>query len=594
MNPIKQNPTRIASAIPEQQLEKPKDQARRIAQIFRQECISIITKYSVSTMIMRFTIPAIIHNVQFERKIEISQDDGDAALKITKIPILFHSLLLNSLLIFDDIGSNADIQRFSSGLAKTITHLVSDTESGTVWMYDQNWYNSGDIVPDQVTPASDATLLVDSGTRVAGTSNEYSRGDHKHPLQVSDVLPSKDTSVGTVGQASSYARSDHQHPIQTVDTIPVSDSADGSYGTIDSYSRNDHSHPINVQTNSSIVPVVNGVGNNGTSSYYSRHDHIHPQQLTYDGNVTATKFIKSGGLPIEVLCANEDTTTIDSMLSRSYNSSGGGWIRLCNFPANDCVGNPFIEFKINTSYNSVQTIRLQPNYTVNGITNVYGIFNAPTHIGTQYIIENGARQLFHNHSGSGGSAVYSVYIQLESVGSITIVVSDKSTQYTNRITEILTQDVITGVSSGTQIPINYNYGYGGFMQNTLQVNPTYRTKSSYNNVTNYVLNAGSSTSFAGVTSGNIQINPTATSYDDGLRISRSDTETGNATIQLNCCRTSNTGAIVGQWSIFTPPSSSINNPQGFVIAVSSQAGDNSRGLQIRANGNTLTFNGRVL
>ncbi|KAA6381584.1 MAG: hypothetical protein EZS28_022890 [Streblomastix strix] len=126
-NPIKQNPTRIASASPEQQLEKPKDYARRIAQIFRQECINIITKYSVPTMIMRFTIPVMIHNVQFERKIEISQDDGDAKLKVTKIPILFHSLLLNSLLIIDDIGSNADIQRFSSGLAKTITHLVSDS-----------------------------------------------------------------------------------------------------------------------------------------------------------------------------------------------------------------------------------------------------------------------------------------------------------------------------------------------------------------------------------------------------------------------------------------------------------------------------------
>ncbi|KAA6317681.1 MAG: hypothetical protein EZS28_055059, partial [Streblomastix strix] len=79
------------------------------------------------TTIMRFTLPAMIHNVQFERKIEISQDDGDAELKVTKIPILFHSLPLNSLLIFDDIGSNADIQRFSSGLAKTITHLVSDS-----------------------------------------------------------------------------------------------------------------------------------------------------------------------------------------------------------------------------------------------------------------------------------------------------------------------------------------------------------------------------------------------------------------------------------------------------------------------------------
>ncbi|KAA6397864.1 MAG: hypothetical protein EZS28_006611 [Streblomastix strix] len=127
MNPIKQNPSRIASATPEQQLEKPKDYARRIAQIFRQECINIITKYSVPTMIMKFTIPAIIYNVLFERKIEISQDDGDAELKVTKITILFHSLLLNSLLIIDDIGSNADIQRISSGLAKTLTHLVSDS-----------------------------------------------------------------------------------------------------------------------------------------------------------------------------------------------------------------------------------------------------------------------------------------------------------------------------------------------------------------------------------------------------------------------------------------------------------------------------------
>ncbi|KAA6395331.1 MAG: hypothetical protein EZS28_009146 [Streblomastix strix] len=169
------------------------------------------------------------------------------------------------------------------------------TESGTVWMYENSWYNSGDIVPDQVTPASDVTPLVDSGNGVAGTSTQYSRGDHQYPLQVSDVFLSKDTSVGTIGSASTYARSDHQHQIQTVDTIPVSDSASGSYGTVESYARNDHSHPINVQTNASIVPIVNGVGNNGTSAYYSRHDHVHPQQLTYDGNVTATKFIKAGG-----------------------------------------------------------------------------------------------------------------------------------------------------------------------------------------------------------------------------------------------------------------------------------------------------------
>ncbi|KAA6397435.1 MAG: hypothetical protein EZS28_007039 [Streblomastix strix] len=335
-----------SSQVPCAQLkESQKDYVKRIADLFQQECIYTIIKYSVPTKIMRFIIPAMIHNVQFEKKLKIvpQNTQADAELKVIKIPILFHSSLLNSLLIFDDIGSNADIQRFSSGLARTITHLVSDSrhskntvffiaqrpsylfktarilshvkqnsangdfafsaQSGIVWMYDAAWYNSGDIVPDQVTPASDANPLVDSGTGVVGTSTQYSRGDHQHPLQVSTILPAKDTSVGTVGQAIIYARSDHQHPIQTVDTIPNSDSADESYGTVESYARNDHSHPINVQTNASIVPIDNGVGNNGTSAYYSRHDHDHPQQLTYDGNVTATQFIKSGGSANDILPA---------------------------------------------------------------------------------------------------------------------------------------------------------------------------------------------------------------------------------------------------------------------------------------------------
>ncbi|KAA6369656.1 MAG: hypothetical protein EZS28_034816, partial [Streblomastix strix] len=91
-----------------------------------------------------------------------------------------------------------------------------------------------------------------------------------------------------------------------------------------------------------------------------------------------------------------------------------------------------------------------------------------------------------------------------------------------------------------------------------------------------------------------QINPTATSYDGGLRISRSATEPGNSQIQLGCSRTSNTGLIEGQWSIFTPSNTAISNSYRFVIAVTSQAGENNRGLQISADGNTLTFNGNGL
>ncbi|KAA6384584.1 MAG: hypothetical protein EZS28_019891 [Streblomastix strix] len=119
----------ITNSIKEKLKESQKDYVKRIADLFQKECIDIIIKYIVPTKIMRFTIPAMIHNVQFEKKLKIVPQDtsADAELKVIKIPILFHSLLLNSLLIFDDIGSNADIQRFSSGLAKTITYLVSDS-----------------------------------------------------------------------------------------------------------------------------------------------------------------------------------------------------------------------------------------------------------------------------------------------------------------------------------------------------------------------------------------------------------------------------------------------------------------------------------
>ncbi|KAA6381583.1 MAG: hypothetical protein EZS28_022889 [Streblomastix strix] len=248
---------------------------------------------------------------------------------------------------------NTDIQQLENSANGD---FAFSAESGTVWMYDQNWYNSGDIVPEQVTPASDANPLIDSGTGVAGTSTQYSRGDHQHPLQVSIVLPSKDTSVGTIGQASSYARSDHQHPIQTVYTIPVSDSADGSYGTVDSYARNDHSHPINVQINASIVPIVNGIGNNGTSAYYSRHDHVHPQQLTYDGNVTATKFIKSGGTNQQILLADGSTTPLVLAQKVFYIVGDIQQIKLCTFNAYAYPYSTSVEFTFNcrSGFGSIQ------------------------------------------------------------------------------------------------------------------------------------------------------------------------------------------------------------------------------------------------
>ncbi|KAA6363750.1 MAG: hypothetical protein EZS28_040723 [Streblomastix strix] len=181
-------------------------------------------------------------------------------------------------------------------------------------MYDQNWYNIGDIIYDQVTLAKEATPLSDD-TATAGISTEYSRGDHARPLNLTTSIPPIDFAIGSVCTTNYYAR-------------------------------NDHSHPINVQTNASIISIVKGEGINRRSAFYARHDHIHPQQLSYEANVSAIKSIKTAVLKPEILCVNGDITTIDSKFSRIYNSSEGGYIRLCVFPIRTSNGAPYVQFQV--------------------------------------------------------------------------------------------------------------------------------------------------------------------------------------------------------------------------------------------------------
>ncbi|KAA6372078.1 MAG: hypothetical protein EZS28_032395 [Streblomastix strix] len=225
-------------------------------------------------------------------------------------------------------------------------------------MFDSNWYNTGYIVPDQVTPANDATPLSD-GTATAGISTEYSRGDHVHPLNITSTIPISDSASGSVGTANYYARNDHSHPLNITTTIPSQYSAS--------------------ETNASNIPIVNGVGANEISAFYARQDHVHPQQLTYDGNVTATKFIKTGGTSNDILLA--DGSTKQSSLA-ALNSSTDNSIK---FEVSTRTGFGYIQFNQHWSNGSgliiaadgstlsfngkVNTNIIQVNPTLNGTFN---------------------------------------------------------------------------------------------------------------------------------------------------------------------------------------------------------------------------------
>ncbi|KAA6361225.1 MAG: hypothetical protein EZS28_043248, partial [Streblomastix strix] len=426
-----------------------------------------------------------------------------------------------------------------------------------VWDYDgSQWVETDKIVPDQMTPASDANPLSD-GTVTAGTSAEYSRGDHIHPLNISTSVPISDTADGTVGTSVNYSRSDHSHPINISATTPLQDSTLGSVGTANSYARSDHQHTINVETNASNIPIVDGVGVNGTSTFYSRHDHVHPQQLTYDGNVTATKFIKTGGLASEVLCANGDTTTIDNPISRTYNSGTGGYIRLCVFPAGTSIGAPYIQFQVQCNTNAMQTIDLTPNYSVNGISALYGVFTAPSYVQTIMNVYYGVDQLLHTHTGTGSQAIYTAWIHMmNGSGNTTVTVSKQGTYWPQRVTEILTQDIVSSISgSQTQIPMTFNLGTGGIIGDILQVNPLSRSYGTYGN---------------------------------GIRIGNSNSDL-TSSLYLGCIKTAINTTQTGQWEISKTSDNALTiNPSSLRQA------DHSVGLSINSDSSIIKFNGNEI
>ena len=76
------------------------------------------------------------------------------------------------------LPTNAKIQ----ALTATPNDFAYSAESGTKWIYDaeNGWKDSGTPVPDQLTPASDTTPLI-NGVASVGTETGYARGDHRHP-----------------------------------------------------------------------------------------------------------------------------------------------------------------------------------------------------------------------------------------------------------------------------------------------------------------------------------------------------------------------------------------------------------------------------
>ncbi|KAA6357597.1 MAG: hypothetical protein EZS28_046876 [Streblomastix strix] len=141
-------------------------------------------------------------------------------------------------------------------------------------------------------------------------------------------------------------------------------------------------------------------------------------------------------------------------------------------------------------------------------------------------------------------------------GGVTVTVSKQSTYFPQRVTEILTQDIVTSITgSQTQIPISYSLGNGGIISNMLQVNPLDRNYTAYNN---------------GVRTGNNNGDSTSSLYLGYIKTAINTTQSG-------------------QWEI------SKTNDKALTINPSSlRQDDHSVGLSINSDSSIIKFNGNQL
>ncbi|KAA6376689.1 MAG: hypothetical protein EZS28_027784 [Streblomastix strix] len=420
-----------------------------------------------------------------------------------------------------------------------------------VWDYDgSQWVETDKIVPDQMTPASDANPLSD-GTVTAGTSAEYSRGDHIHPLNISTSVPISDTADGAVGTSVNYSRSDHSHHINISSTTPLQDN-DGSVGTANSYARSDHQHPINVETNASNIPIVDGVGVNGSSTFYSRHDHVHPQQLTYDGNVTATKFIKTGGTNEQLLLANGDTKPIIYATRQFLITTPKKYVKLCTLNPQlqeNCIS---VEFQVRGRSGFGLLQFHQRTSTPSGLAG-YGYHFQPNY-------QDCMQEAYALYFGTGTTRTCELWVLLQ-IQSNQVVID-----YTNRgtIASLIT-DILTS-SPVDDLPTDY----------TTMITLTPNLQFDDRTINNAPFTQ----------KGVLQVNSNGNNYNQGIRIARS---TNNyCGIYLACDPNSTTGTLSDQWNI------SVFDTGELKIALGAQVMQANRGLMISADGNTLSFNGTVI
>ncbi|KAA6382767.1 MAG: hypothetical protein EZS28_021708 [Streblomastix strix] len=177
------------------------------------------------------------------------------------------------------------------------------------------------------------------------------------------------------------------------------------------------------------------------------------------------------------------------------------------------------------------------------------------------------QQAYALYFGTGTTRTCELWIQLPAWSNAVIIEYTNSGTVTAPISNILTTPPVD------ELPTGY----------TLMITLTPNLQFDYQTINNAPFTQN----------GTMQINPLINgTFNEGIRISRNPINE-QSNIQFGCDPNQNTGKIDNQWLAGSTGNNGANY-LGFVIVKAGEEGQADRGLQISADGNTLTFNGRVL
>jgi len=164
-------------------------------------------------------------------------------------------------------------------------HPVDPDTAGNTTKID-DLANELETVSDAIPDPSTATPKAESGGGAAGSSADYSRGDHVHPASggggnatpLSDATPLVD-GTAAAGSAGAASRGDHVHPtfpLSVFGAVGASGTCAKANATRDGFRYGDCGSP-RVLANAN--PQPDGTAAPGASLQASRGDHVHPANV---------------------------------------------------------------------------------------------------------------------------------------------------------------------------------------------------------------------------------------------------------------------------------------------------------------------------